>query len=70
MRLVRVGHGIPNLCSARISPFIINIGSDNEHDIVSRYGQENLIADAVKRLIFVPIDLNFMVFLALSIICC
>lgn len=47
MRFLRGRHALPDSLSARVSPFVIHLGRDDENDVVRRECQEDFVSSAV-----------------------
>lgn len=52
-----VGHAVPDLVAVSIAGLVIGLGRDYEDDVVDDDCEENFVASAIKRLIFITVDL-------------
>jgi hypothetical protein len=58
MGLLFVWHLVPDLCSLSIDMDIEELGTNENHEVVSADGNQNLVASSVERFVLFSVDLN------------
>ena len=53
----RLGHGTPDLFSMRVAGFVVELGADDEDDIVGYEREKDFVAGAVQGFVGVAVDL-------------
>ena len=58
MHPLSIRHTAPDLLPRYVAPFVVQLGRDNQNDIVGHQAQEHLVASAVERFVLVTVDLS------------
>lgn len=53
-----IRHTAPDLLPRCVAPFVVQLGRDNQNDIVGHQAQEHVVASAVERFVLVTVDLK------------